>query len=286
MTVNGRAGLYFAGAKTGFCWLLARYAEAVGDQQESLRWLSRAVEATEEVPGSYVQAGIGMEMVPVLAAGDRYEDAIQGGIQGARSMVALRAGGQRDFQALFQPGRNQSSEIAAMGEPEARQAEHFAAIGALVPVMLRLARRAILDRAGVFADGEKVASLCHQFAAVAHVPTIWSSAGDIFAQACREGASDKQLIDLGNGFDGQESPELRVLAYVGSAMHCDPFDAFCSQIASTPWLFRWFAKDSLTYRVILLPYLASISTVLSSVNKLTCGVRKTGWPNVCRRTRA
>jgi len=121
--------------------------------------------------------------------------------------------------------------------------------------MMRLARKAIQDRAGAFADGQKVSSLCHQFAAAARVPALWSSAADVFAQACREGASDRQFVDLGTGFDAQDSPELRVLAYLASAIHSDPFHAFCSQIASAPWLFKWFPGDSLTYRVILLPYL-------------------------------
>jgi hypothetical protein len=255
ITVSGRAALYFGGAKAGLCWLMARYAEAAGAKEESLRWLSRAAEATEEVPGSYLQAGIGMEMIPMLVAADRYEAAVQAGVQGARSMVAVLSGERGDFQRLVQPGRDQSAEAAALSDAQARRAEHFARIAALVPAMVRVARRALEDSPGAFAAGQKVASLCHQFSAVARVPELWMAAGEVFSEVCRDGVSDRQLVERGTGFDAQESPELRVLAYVGAAIHADPFQAFCSQVASAPCLLRWYPGDSLTYRVILLPYL-------------------------------
>src|SRR5947209_1372174 len=71
---------------------MARYAEAAGAHAESLRWLSRAAEATEDVPGSYLQAGVGMEMIPMLVAANRYEDAVQAGVQGGRATTVLSEG--------------------------------------------------------------------------------------------------------------------------------------------------------------------------------------------------
>jgi hypothetical protein len=138
---------------------------------------------------------------------------------------------------------------------QARQAEHFAGIAALVPSMLQIARRALYDAPGAFAAGQQVASLCQQFSAVARAPDLWMAAAGVFSQACREGSSDRLLIEQGTAFDGQESPELRILAYLGAAIHSNPFESFCLQVASAPSLLQWYLVDSLTYRVILLPYL-------------------------------
>jgi hypothetical protein len=121
--------------------------------------------------------------------------------------------------------------------------------------MLRIALRTLDDRPGAFAVGQQVASLCQQFSAVARAPHLWTAAAEVFSLACRDGVSDRQLVELGNGFDGQESPELRVLAYLGAAIHSDPFNAFCSQVATARRLLSWYPAESLTYRVILLPYL-------------------------------
>jgi hypothetical protein len=254
-TVSGRAGLYIPGTKAGFCWLMNRYAEAAGAHAESLLWLSRAAEATEEVPGSYLQAGIGMEMIPMLVEADQYEDAVQAAVQYRRSMVALRSRRQDNFECLLEPGSDRSAEVAALDDAQARRAEHDAAIAALVPAMVRIARRALHDRASAFAAGQRVASLCQQFSAVARAPDLWTAAGEVFSQACQDVASDKHLVERGTRFDAQEAPELRVLAYVGATIHTDPFNAFCSQVASVTWLLRWYPVDSLAYRVILLPYL-------------------------------
>ena len=151
-------------------------------------------------------------------------------------------------------GRDQADVSAVLSDPEARRAEHSAGVTALVPSLLRIGRRAMQDRSGAFASGQLLSSLCQQFSAVARAPDLWTTAGDILSEACSEGASFTRLTEKGTALDAQESPELRVLAYLGAAMQADPVNAFCAHISSIKSLLSWYPPESLTYRMILLPY--------------------------------
>jgi hypothetical protein len=62
------------------------------------------------------------------------------------------------------------------------------------------------------------------------------------------------LVELGNSFDAGESPELRVLAYLGAAMHAVPAEAFCAQLVAMQRLCLWFPPGSAVHRLVLLPY--------------------------------
>jgi len=255
-----RAGLYFPGSRVGLLWLMARYAEAADEQSEALTWMSRAADATEEVPGSYIEAAIGLELVPALVAADRYEEALQAGVHGSRAMVVMRSRKGSPFEELFRPGRDPSAEVSALNDEEARQAEHFAVISALVPVVLRIARRSLEDRAGAFTSGQHVSSLCRQFVSVSCLPELWTSAADVFSQGCSESGSTERLVELGNSFDAGADPELRVLAYLASSMHSAPFDAFCAHVACMERVYGWYSTDSATYRLIVLPYIEDFWT--------------------------
>src|SRR5262249_38325488 len=153
----------------------------------------------------------------------------------------------RPFEEITDPERDAAAELASLNDEQAGQAEHFAVIAVLVPVLLRIASRAEQNPNEAFSSGQQVASLCRQFASVSRLPYLWTSAADVFSLACREDSADDRLVELGNSFDAGVSPELRVLAYVGSAMHDSPFEAFCAQLICMRSLFGWFPPESPTY---------------------------------------
>ncbi len=235
---------------------LSHFAEAVGRDDQAIRWALRAVDQAREDNLQAVIASMGERVITHLLLADRFDDALG---------VALDIGPA--YQAM-QEERRQGINIRGvrlpiedlLGPRPGRPwyfADFRSAIAGLAPVAFHLSTIALEQPDRARADARVVASLCGQISESQVNQQLWIEAADVFDMIAEGNAGFEGLMRWGRERQGEFDFVLQLISYLCATWQPDALleQAAAVHLHLLPMLATKGILPQLTYRRVVLPYI-------------------------------
>lgn len=240
---------------------LARFAEAIGEDEQAATWALRGIDMARAANQLAALPGLCRNATPHLLLDNRYAEVLDFALEAGAILVAAvqssQAGGvtlaaNLDVEAILGP---KPSELW-------RQAERNTAIMGLFPVAFRLSTVAIRQPDLARTQAADVAAICREISAIAVNQQFWTTAAELLEQIYSRVTSFKELINRSNAFAAQDDETLWAIGYLGITFQDDatPKNVLLAHLYLMRFMYRSLKPSSATYCRIVLPFLSTYWT--------------------------
>jgi hypothetical protein len=246
---------------------LARYAGAVGKDNQSIKWAMKGFDIVRQTKQYFTLPLLAEFVVPQMVLENRYSEALE---------LALEAG--NILSGILGNQQNQNSNEIVKSDLEIipvvernyfrKQVEEYAVITGLVPIAFHLGTITINEPNLAQKLGLEVAVLCREITDIS-IEQYWLKLATLFEDIYSNKSSSRELLNLGNIFISKDKEKntfldvLSIVSHLGASLHPDISleNAFKVHLHVTHYLyFSLKPLASTTYKNIILPFLSNYWT--------------------------
>ena len=234
---------------------LARFAEAIGNEEKPAAWALRGMDDARATNQREVLAILSLDAIPHLLLDDYYAEVLDL----AMDTGALLAAGEQQLQAGQVPQGFELDVAALLGNKSGelrRKAEHNAVLVGLLPIIFRICTVALHNPELAQTQATEVAAICRQINATAVDQQLWITAAELLEQIHSQEVSHTEIIRRSNQFDPQSDTVLQAIGYLVATLQDNiPIEeALRVHMKLARFVYENLRRLSAVYRRVILPF--------------------------------
>lgn len=234
---------------------LAKFAEAVGNDELALAWAMKGINMARDAQLFLPITSLGRNIIPQLIVEERYSETLDLAVEVGTLLAALPQLGESGINIL-EPGIDVQTVLGSRENELWRRAESCALIAGVLPIIFHLADIAILNPEKATDQAMEIAEMCREIAATSGTQTFWTTVAEMFEQVYLQQSTCAALITQ---YQTLNSPDniLLIIGLIAATLQQNAtlIEVLTVHISIFENVYRLTNSQSAVYRRIVLPYL-------------------------------
>lgn len=252
---SGVAANYNASSDSLLPAQLAKFAEAIGDDQRAAAWALKGIDMARTANQYLAFASLATNVIPHLLRDNRYAEILDLAVEAGVAVVAIVLHGQSGGNTL-DTNLNMEEILGSRPNQMWRQAESNAFIIGLLPIIFHLCNVAIRQPDLARRLAADIAALCREISEMFDEQTLWITAALMMEEIHLQQSSCRELISRYQNFN-LLSNELQVIWYLAATLQegTTLADILVVHFTVMPRVYKLLKPRSTIYRSIVLPFI-------------------------------